>query len=98
MQKRYKEKKMKFEIKNYKKENSWEAEIIVGKKDKYKEFGFKSENEETLLLVESQKFIIAIDKLDEENNEVLQRLPKLSVRVRPSVPSVWRAFPSVREI
>ncbi|SVA64585.1 uncharacterized protein METZ01_LOCUS117439 [marine metagenome] len=38
------------------------------------------------------------NKLDEENNEVLQRVPKLSVIVRPSVPSVWRAFPSVREI
>ena len=62
---------MKFEIvKNYKKESSFEAEIIVGKKDKYKEFGFKCESEETLFLPERKKFIIAIDKLNEENIKI----------------------------
>ncbi len=61
---------MEFEISSYKKEDSWEAEIIIGKKDKYKEFGFKCENEETLLLLERKKFIIAIDKLDEENIKI----------------------------
>jgi leucyl aminopeptidase len=62
---------MKFEIvKSYKKENSFEAEIIVGKTDRYSEFGFKCENEETLFLPERKKFIVAIDKLDEENIKI----------------------------
>jgi leucyl aminopeptidase len=62
---------MKFEIvKNYKKESSFEAEIIVGKKEKYSEFGFKCENEETLFLPERKKFIIAIDSLNEENIKI----------------------------
>ena len=60
---------MKFEL--VKKINSeWSAEIIVGKSDKYKKYGFKCENEETLLLIESKKFIIAIDELNEENIKI----------------------------
>jgi len=60
---------MKFEL--VKKINSeWLAEIIVGKSDKYKKYGFKCENEETLLLIESKKFIIAIDELNEENIKI----------------------------
>ena len=61
---------MKIEIVKELNKKNWIAEIVIGKSDKYKEFGFKSENEETLLLIESKKFIIAIDKLDEENIKI----------------------------
>jgi leucyl aminopeptidase len=61
---------MKFEIVKKLNKKDWIAEIIIGKSNKYKKFGFKSENEETLFLVESKKFIIAIDKLNEENIKI----------------------------
>ncbi len=60
---------MKFELVN-KLKTDWIAEIIVGKNDKYKKYDFKCENEETLLLVESKKFIIAIEALNEENIKI----------------------------
>ncbi len=60
---------MKIELVN-KTKTDWIAEIIVGKSDKYKKYDFKCENEETLLLVESKKFIIAIDSLNEENIKI----------------------------
>ena len=61
---------MQFKIVKKLNKKGWIAKIVVGKTDKYKKYGFKSENEETLLLVESKRFIISIDKLDEESIKI----------------------------
>jgi len=61
---------MKFELVKKLDTKNWIAEIIVGKSDKYKKYDFKCENEETLLLLESKKFVIAIDSLNEENIKI----------------------------
>ena len=61
---------MRLEITKELNKQNWIAEIIVGKSDKYKKYGFKGENEESLLLVESKRFVIAIEKLDEESIKI----------------------------
>ena len=61
---------MRLEIRKELNKQNWISEIIVGKTDKYKKYGFNSENEETLLLIESKRFVIAIEKLDEESIKI----------------------------
>ncbi|NPA55298.1 MAG: leucyl aminopeptidase [Epsilonproteobacteria bacterium] len=49
---------------------NWIGEVVVGKTNKYDKYNFKCENEELLVLIESRKVVVAIDKLDCDNAKI----------------------------